>query len=449
MPDARATPGPTIPDHAASGLYDPSVTPGKTVRVRPARRLSWALIVVWSVTRLVVLLLALDVIPDPWRFATGDARDIYREWYGVLRSGSFPAHDVRWQYPPGAAAVLLLPGVLPFDYATSVYAVMLAADALVFGLLVSAATRGRSTRGPAVWVIGVPLLGPMVLARYDLAVTALAVAALLLSADRRTGRHRWAGVLAGTAAAIKVWPLLLFAGVPGTRRTTRLYGWTFVGGVLVVGACAWALPGAFAFLGFQRDRGIEVESVLALPFHAASWFGWSGTVRERYGSLELHGPCVGFAARLGLLASAAGFAWLVVWRVGARRFTGATPCDAALCALLLFVVTSRVISPQYMVWLLGLAAVCALHRDSSQRDAVTLILLAVPPTALEFPMMFGDLLEHRPHAVLVLFLRNAMLVAATSAACRGLWRSTRSPSALLPQPLPVARERDPLGSRGV
>jgi len=407
----------------------------------------WALVVVWSLTRLVVLLLALDVIPDPWRFATGDARHIYREWYGVLRSGSFPVDDVRWQYPPGAAAILLLPGVLPFDYATSVYAVMLACDALVFGLLVFVATRGRSPRGAAVWVVGVPLLGPMALARYDLAVTALAVAALLLTGDRRADRHRLAGVLAGAAAAIKVWPLLLFVGVPGTRRAARSYAWTFAGGVLVVGACAVALPGAFAFLGFQRERGIEVESVFALPFHVASWFGWSGTVRESYGSLELHGPHVRFAGRLSLLASVAGFVWLVAWRMGARRFTGATVYDAALCALLLFVVTSRVISPQYMLWLLGLAAVCALRRDSSQRDVVTLVLVAVPLTTLVFPVMFGDLMDHRPHAVLILFLRNGALIAATLLSCRGLWRATRS--APLPRPLPVARERDALGSRGV
>lgn len=381
---------------------------------------------VWAATRLLLLLMVTEVLPNPWPFVMGDARFIYREWFDVLRSGTFPVDDVRWQYPPGAAGVLLLPGLLPFDYATSVYLVMIVADALVLWLLARTVPRGASPYGAALWVVAVPLLGPMILARYDLAVTAPTVAALLLIGGRRTDRNRLAGLLTGVAAAIKVWPVLIFVGLRGRGRTARVYGWTLLGGAVVVLGFAAALPGAFAFLGYQRERGIEVESVFALPFHLATWFGWSGRAQESYGSLEFHGPYVSAVGRLSLVAGVLGFGWLLLWRVRARRFTGATACDAALCALLIFVVTSRVISPQYLVWLIGLAAVCLTRRDTTQRPVAVLLLCAMPLTLLEFPVWFGELLDSQVHAVLALGLRNALLVTATVVSGRRLWRASRA-----------------------
>lgn len=387
----------------------------------------WTVALVWTATRLLLLLTVLDVLPNPWPFVVGDAEAIYREWFHVLRSGTFPVDDVRWQYPPGAAGVILLPGLLPFDYATSVYVLMVAADAVVLTLLVRAWRRGASPYGAYLWVVAVPLLGPIVLARYDLAATAPTVAALVLMGGRRTDRDRAAGVLAGIAAAVKVWPVLIFVGVRGWARTGRVYAWVLIGGAAVVLGFAALLPGAFAFLGFQCERGIEVESVLAVPFHVASWCGWSGRIQESYGSLEFHGPYILAVGRLSLLASALGLGWLVLWRLTARRFTGTTACDAALCAVLIFVVTSRVISPQYLVWLIGLAAVCLLQRDTTQRPVALLILCALPPTLLEFPIWFGELLGSRPHAVLALGVRNGLLVTAAVVSATRLWRASREP----------------------
>jgi hypothetical protein len=53
-----------------------------------------------------------------------------------------------------------------------------------------------------------------------------------------------------------------------------------------------------------------------------------------------------------------------------------TPYDAALAAVLLFTATSRVISPQYLIWLIGLAAVCLTVRRTTQRPVAALLLLA-------------------------------------------------------------------------
>ena len=104
--------------------------------------------------------------------------------------------------------------------------------------------------------------------------------------------------------------------------------------------------------------------------------------------------------------------------------------DAALVALLLFVITSRVISPQYMVWLVGLGAVCALNfgrsGDSVMRLPVVLILVATGLSAVEFPYWFDDLLQAKRSAVLLLTVRNLLLVSAALIGAARLWRSTRA-----------------------
>ncbi|MCF4137920.1 glycosyltransferase 87 family protein [Streptomyces sp. Tue 6430] len=372
-----------------------------------------ALSVLWGATRLVLLLCVFKVYVFPGPDVTTDVSVIYRGWYDVLGAGSFPQGDVTWQYPPAAALAILSPGLLPFlDYASAFFVLALLADLAVLVLLLTA---GRSPRGALVWVAGVPLLGPTVYARYDLMVTAVAVAALLAGV-----RHpRVMGVLAGLGALLKVWPVLLLAGA---RRRARGAAAVTVGALAVLSA--WAAPGAFAFLSAQRGRGTEVESLGALVFHVARHLGWSGEVRLNYGSVEFLGPHVDVVSHAALGLTAAALGWLLLWRLRARRFAPHTLADAAFTAVLLFTTTSRVLSPQYLVWLIGLAAVCRCFPGSRMGPPAALVLAASPVTVLEFPVWFDHVVASDALGLTLLFLRNGLLVAAAVTAAVRLWRST-------------------------
>lgn len=396
---------------------------------------------VWALTRALLLLCVIQVITLPGPDVTSDVSVIYHGWYEVLSSGSYPQSDVTWQYPPVAALAILSPALLPFlDYASAFFVLAFLCDALVLGLLLYAGrTAARRTAGAWVWVAGVPLLGTTAYARYDVMVTAVAVAALLAGV-----RHpRALGALAAFGALLKVWPVLLLAGTAPGRRT-RL-AWTTAAGVaaglLVV--CAAAAPGALAFLGFQRDRGTEVESLGALVFHVARQFGWQGRVELHYGSLEFLGPHVPLVSTLALGLSLIAFGWLLVWRLRARTFGVSTPADAAFTAVLLFTTTSRVISPQYMLWLVGAAAVCLVFRESRMTLPACLVLAATGVTQLEFPLGFGHVVTSDATGVTLMFLRNGLLVAATLIAGARLWRDTVTrpapdASAAAPEPETVA-----------
>ncbi|MFJ9695136.1 glycosyltransferase 87 family protein [Kitasatospora sp. NPDC101183] len=384
----------------------------------------------WVAGRTLLVLLMTGVLKAPGGDVTADVWMIYHAWFGVLQTGTFPFDDVTWQYPPGAALIILLPGLLPWSYLVSFWVICGIADALALTVLVRTGLRkGRALTGAWLWVAAVPLLGPMIYNRFDIIVTAVAVAGLLALVRRPAV----GGLLLGLGGIVKVWPLLGLIGTPSGRRTRRAWTLAAATAVSVGFLLAAGMNGAFDFLAFQGARGIEVESVGALPLHYARLAGaWDGRVTMNYGSPEMLGPWVPVVSKVMMAGTVLGFGWLLFWRYTAKRRNAATMYDAALCALLIFVVTSRVISPQYLVWLVGVAAVCLTVRGTSQRPVALLILIACPLTVLEFPTMFTQVLASGPLAVTILSARNLLLVAAMALSCVRLWRSTRAA-----EPLPA------------
>ncbi|MEU8589914.1 glycosyltransferase family 87 protein [Streptomyces sp. NPDC048664] len=406
-----------------------------------ARRFPFLLLAVWGVTRLFLLLYVLKVLVFPGPDVTTDVSAIYQGWYGTLRTGAFPRGDVAWQYPPAAALVMLSPALLPFlDYTRAFFVLACLADLAVLCLLLYAARRpGRTTRGAWLWTLGVALLGPTVYARYDLMVTAVAVAALLAGV-RRPGAM---GALTGVGTLLKVWPALLLVGV--TARRAWVSALATAGGLALL---FWvAMPGAFSFLSAQRERGTEVESLGALVFHVARHFGWKGRVLLNYGSVEFLGPRVDLVSSAALALTAGAFGWLLLWRVRVRGvpLPARVAAEAAFVAVAMFTVTSRVISPQYLVWLVGLAAVCLCFGGSRMGLPAGLVLAACPVTVLEFPIHFDDVVASDRQGVLLLLVRDGLLLLAALTAARRLWRGT------VPRPLPdvvpsrTTPGREPLG----
>ncbi|WP_031483299.1 glycosyltransferase family 87 protein [Streptomyces bicolor] len=394
------------------------------------------LLVCWGLTRVILLLFVFKVYVFPGPDVTSDVSVIYQGWYEVLRTGTFPLDDVTWQYPPAAALAILSPALLFWlDYPSAFFVLAFTADLAVLLLLLYTGPRpGHTLRGAWVWVAGVPLLGPTVYARYDVMVTAVAVAALLAGARR----PRLMGALTAFGAMLKVWPVLLL--VAARRRAA--WGWAVLTAGALAAVFALAMPGAFAFLTFQRDRGTEVESLGSLVFHVARRYGWDGQVLLNYGSVEFLGPWVDVVSTAALVLSGLAFGWLLLWRLRARRFHAHTLADAAFVAVLMFVTTSRVISPQYLVWLVGLAAVCLCFRGSRMRLPVALVLAASFVTVLEFPAWFSHVVASDALGVTLLFLRNGLLVLATLLAARELWRSTVTRAAPLPVPAQATRAKE-------
>ncbi|MFB6841023.1 glycosyltransferase 87 family protein [Streptomyces sp. NPDC056361] len=382
-----------------------------------------ALAAVWLLTRAgMLLLLRRD---DLGIGGVGREVALYQHWYGQFTEGTFPPGDATWQYPPGAGLVIMSPGALPWlTYFQAFVALTLLADAVVT-LALARADSARLTHGAWIWVCGLPLLLHLPLARYDVQTTALAVLALLALGARSTAAHQLGGALAGIGAMVKVWPALALIGTPRGRTTREAWTAAVVTALALLATLALFFSESLGFLRQQGNRGIQIESLGGTGLALARAAGiWPGDVEFRYGAFEYVGPYVSSLGHAALLLTVAAFGWLLLWRLRAHRWTPATPLDAAFAAVLLFTTTSRVISPQYMIWLLGLAAVCLTSRHTVMRPVALLLLPAAALSSLAYPVLYLDVVAGTPTGLAVMVLRNGLLLAATLLAARRLWTST-------------------------
>ncbi|MFF4348989.1 glycosyltransferase 87 family protein [Streptomyces sp. NPDC001530] len=391
----------------------------------------YLLAVAWLATRSLMLwLLAHDELAPLGRGAVSrEVGHLYFRWYGVLSQGAFPAGDRLWQYPPGAGPVLLAPALLPtLTYFTAFVTLTLAADAVIALVLTRAGRRpGRSLRGAALWTMALPLLLHIPLARYDVQVTAFAVISLL-TFSRST---RACGAFAALGALVKVWPALTLIGTPRGRTTREAWTSAAVTAAALLALVAAVFSNPFDFLRQQGGRGVQIESLGGTVLGLARRAGWPGQVRYQYGAMEFVGPYVSAIAVVSLALTVAAFGLLLLWRVRARRWTAATPYDAALTAVLLFTVTSRVISPQYMVWLIGLSAVCLTSRHTTQRPVAALIVAASAVSSAAYPGLYGEVVHSTWTGCLLMLVRNGLLATAAGLSFARLWQSggsTNSPT---------------------
>jgi len=350
---------------------------------------------------------------------------LYKSWSdGMAADRHLPSGEL-WQYPPGAAFLLIAPrlGLGLMSFGGAFVSTMLAFDLLAFGLIVSLARgEGRDT-GVWVWLLAMPMLRAVPVLRFDLVGTTAAIGALLVIHRRPA----WFGALAGLGAMVKVWPVVLLFGEWDWRRLLRAGLGAALAIAVVFAASAIAFHGdELEFLGEQNGRGLQIEAVASLPWHLRQLVtGVPPHEVSRSGAAEIaNGPSDLVAgllewATLAVLIGAA--AW---WRARANAIHGGrneladavVSRDFIFTVVLLLVVVSRVLSPQYLIWLFGLAAVTLCERRSRvARSAWLVIGAAFLTTAAYGPLgAWGE--QPIYGSAFNLVVRNlALLVAATDA----------------------------------
>ncbi len=347
-------------------------------------------IAVWVLTRALMIVQVGFWLPSGPQY-----QDVvlYHEWSQfMVETGGLPNEEL-WQYPPGAAFVMLAPRLSWAEFDLSFMVMMLVIDLVGFWLMTRFAKEGRRDAGVWIWLLAMPLLagiqswGGMPLLRFDLVPTVLAMAGLLVI-HRRPG---WFGVLAGVGAAIKVWPIFLLFGEWDRERLLRSAGAAAASIAAIFAVVAILLSDPFGFLGHQGERGLQVESVGALPWKLREVVTGEGQfLIARYGSNEIAsglGDAVAKALDVAAFLVLAGAA--VWWRLRDRGIRAgredlkdvALSRDFVFTVTLLFVIVSRVLSPQYMIWLVGLSAVVLSSRRTRIARAAWLTVVAAVLTA--------------------------------------------------------------------
>lgn len=370
-----------------------------------------ALILAWVVTRALLLGTLTGAVPYPDGPSVLNDVKLYAEWSDLLVTGRFPIGDDMWQYPPGAGLVFAVAALMGSNPVAAFALIALLCDLATLAVLVIAGRRRGVGLGAAwAWTIGAVLVGPVWLARFDVVPTLAAVVALVLVA-----RPVLSGAAAAAGALLKVWPGLMLIALPRRSLPRGILGFVIMAAAIIGSVLLWS-TGGVSFLGEQGARGLQVESVGALPFMV--WNAVTEVPTEfRFGAMEVD---VAATIPLGLAITLGGFAVLAIMGVLrlAGRLESLAPADVALVALLVSIVTSRVLSPQYSVWIVGVAAVTFLDPASRVRTVVWLLAPSILVTQVLYPFGYGSFLDGAWWAVAVQVIRIALLLAATII---GLW----------------------------
>jgi Glycosyltransferase family 87 len=342
---------------------------------------------------------------------------LYQEKGEAMAAGQVPYRDFELEYPPGALPVFWLPTLGPAEHYGSIFEALMwicAAAALALVVL-SAAMLGASPQGLLVVAAGVALfplaLGTVVLTRYDLwpaALTAAALAAVL------AGRERLGLAVLGIAVAAKIYPLVLLPPLlvyVARRRGKReaAIGFGAFGAALAVIVLPFALvapEGLVDSLDRQLGRPLQIESLGSSLLLAAHQLGlYDPTVVTTHGSQNLSGSLPDALASVQTVVQVA--ALVAVWALFARGPATPTRLVAACAAsVVVFVAFGKVLSPQFLIWLVPVAALVA---GRAGLASAALLGAALVTTQLWFPTRYWDMVALEWEGWLVL-VRNVLLV---------------------------------------
>ncbi len=356
-----------------------------------------------------------------WYRSAGEIVDTpgYETYADAIVAGQVQYRDFSVEYPPGALLPMLAPELTASrgnfgEYGHSFEKWMAGAGALMtlLAAVALAALRAPPLRAVvAMLLVGASplLLGNVMLSRFDLWVAALtvgAVAALLWE------RQATSAVVLGAAIATKLFPAVLVPlGLAWIwRRRGRRAALLWLG--LVVAVCAAvfvpfaviAPDGVWNSFITQLDRPLQLESLggaVLIALHNDA-----GTTLHVFTtkSQNLSGPGTHAAAVLSSVAQVV--ALLAVWVLYARGpQTRERLVLSAAAAVTAFIAFGKVLSPQFMIWLIPLVPLVR------SRLAQVLFVGALVLTQVEFPARYWALAnDFRPSIAGVVLARDLVLV---------------------------------------
>jgi hypothetical protein len=325
----------------------------------------------------------------------------YHRYGTAMAHGDVPYRDFKVEYPPGALPAFLLPeignpGFRLFNREFQFLMGICAAAALIAmaHALGSLRASPRRLAGALGFAALAPLvLGSVLLYRYDLwpaALTAVGLACVI------AGRQRVGLAALGVGIAAKVFPAVL---VPpalayvwrsrGRREAATCLACATAGLALFVVPFLVLSPGGlWASIERQASRPLQIESLGSGVLLAAHQLGGLHLhVVTSHGSQNLAGALPhALAVAEGVLLA---LVVLGIWVTAARG--PANPerlVRYAAASVTAFVAFDKVLSPQFMIWLIPLVP---LVRGLRGLVASALLGLSLLLTQLWFPIRYWDL----------------------------------------------------------
>ena len=345
----------------------------------------------------------------------------YHRFGAAIVDGQVPYRDFGVEYPPGALPVFALPalGKPSFSLYNREFQLLMALCGV--GALAAMASVLRSLRASAerqaaalgFFALAPLVLGSVILYRYDLWPAALTVAGLAAVLARR---ERLGLAAIGLGIAAKAFPAVVLPPVLAYVWRTRGRGEALrclgvaaaTTAVVVLPFLAIAPHGVWESIVRQTTRPLQIESLgSALLLAAHHVGGLALTMDSSRGSQNLGGS---LPDAVGSISSALLVVVLLALWVAAARgpATGERLVRYSAASLVAFVALGKVLSPQFLIWLLPLVP---LVRGRRGLAASALLGLSLLLTQVWFPIRYFDLVAFEAFPSWVLLARDLVLVA--------------------------------------
>jgi hypothetical protein len=344
-----------------------------------------------------------------------------------------PYLDFPFEYPPAAYCVIAFPrwiasekltrddlkdqpqlDVAVKNYFRAFRTEMFLCDLIAFGLFLATVLRRRSEFAGSAGVsyaLSTGILHEVLYDRFDAGLLfLLTLWAFLTVSSWRENASRLGWTLAsyavlGLGVAYKLIPVVAFPllaladlkSLRAARETPRLLVWlAFAAGSVLPFMAAFIIAGpkSLDFLKYHGERGIEIESIHASVLIVLSWFNVPIRALHDYGcwNVETLGSDLSqiLAAASTWLILIAILAALVWFCFQPRSHAHVTGYRLAIWVILAAVTLAKVLSVQYLIWLLPLLLLLGIETCNRWEFAALLcitVLLALL-TAWVFPYHF-------------------------------------------------------------
>ncbi len=278
------------------------------------------------------------------------------------------------EYPPFTLVLFSLPLLVPLPYYTLTFALLMSLTASgVFLLLDRYGLANAKWLFSLLFVLGASTVFQV---RYDL-VPALCTLVCIIAAERN--HWTWAYILLALGILLKLYPLVMLPALFIAEQQMRseeswnlrtLLKWRWKNLLICLGLVILVTL-LFGLTNFQgavvspivwfAQRPIQIETVQSSLLWAVRFIGFPFGASFSSGSLNIISPLAGIVSPIGTALTVLGTLW-VFWLQIRQKITLIRAFVALVCVLLL---TGKVFSPQYLIWLFPLLAYAGIPTRTS------------------------------------------------------------------------------------
>lgn len=350
----------------------------------------------------------------------------YEDTSLILRH-CLPYRDFNFEYPPLSVIFITLPRLLASYF--NLYVLVYAVELLLFdfvGIFILTSFSKQLGHNPwktlAIYTIVLLAVGPLVVTRFDFIPAILTLISIFFFIKKRS-KTAWAFLAAATLTKIYplvIAPIFLLIQLSRSEKKNLLEGllaFIITSAVITVPFVILSPSGFWESFSYHTQRPLQIESTYASVLELLSAFKiFDLNIALGYGSVNVIGTVPDILAKisfgitiLGLLA--------VYWSANRglkhshiNQQNWAVQSDEtafivkySLMAILVFIVSCKVFSPQYIIWLLPLIPLIT-HKS---KYLIWLLFIAVGiMTFFIFPQYYDSLRNGSMLIISLLVIRN-------------------------------------------